>query len=674
MRNAVAASLVALTLGAVSSCKHDAPDAPKPHQWTDCQGSSQAFVRRTILTVAGRRPWGQAEVNVYADIHDGLVAAGADEKTARTVVMQMVAQDPAYRDRWRDFFLDALHVLRSPFVRTNTWDTVQTSNCFPAANADRDGSLAAWVRDNPPTSTNPPLSAFRLGDLFTSAVALDDVSPMYRTELLRMMNFALPGANVAPDVLEKSRRLDFGAQFSAVFLHRDTKCLLCHNSEQSRTFDPDPLKNRAWMVPGAFEKAVFGSSAAQEDPLTFWSVFRRQGVADGGGVAPWGWNGDCGVLNSPSQLDPLGIDAHFATIGAGSDGSIASVWNVEASLHRGIDKVAIRGLERGPDGAIPDPDVALAYLVAMNVAESVWREVVGTSLTIANYFPRTEAQRDTLQALTDVLVASHFSLTKLLGAIVVHPAYNPAAATAGCGEQAYEIPRLYNPWSNAETDPSERPNGVGDAVHPLSTRLVRRALHDAMGWEPATAFPYSTTGQAADASIGLYVSPAQPGFRGLDFQARLSWEAIYGSCQPNYPESDDPNAPGYPKGTNDFVAHLAASGGTLEEAVVALKDRLMGEPSLDAAERDVVESLAGAPLSSTSDLEPALRRVCGAFLASPQFLLGGAMPADTRDVPALTPAEHGSDAVCADAASRAASLGIPFAVTCAGGKAAVARP
>ena len=37
----------------------------------------------------------------------------------------------------------------------------------------------------------------------------------------------------------------------------------------------------------------------------------------------------------------------------------------------------------GPDGSIADPDQALAYMVATNIVEGVWREAVGTRLTIA---------------------------------------------------------------------------------------------------------------------------------------------------------------------------------------------------------------------------------------------------------------------------------------------------
>ena len=47
-----------------------------------------------------------------------------------------------------------------------------------------------------------------------------------------------------------------------------------------------------------------------------------------------------------------------------------------------------------------------------------WRQATGTQLTIANYFPRTEAASDLLYGLASTYVRSGFSLKTLLVAIV----------------------------------------------------------------------------------------------------------------------------------------------------------------------------------------------------------------------------------------------------------------
>src|SRR5687768_8568193 len=50
---------------------------PPAASWGACQASDQAFIRRAMLALNGRRPWGQAEVNAYEDIIAGARAAYA---------------------------------------------------------------------------------------------------------------------------------------------------------------------------------------------------------------------------------------------------------------------------------------------------------------------------------------------------------------------------------------------------------------------------------------------------------------------------------------------------------------------------------------------------------------------------------------------------------------------
>ena len=66
----------ALTLGACSGCGNDTnngtdagPDGPGDNRFDQCGGDAPSFVRQSFLSLVGRRPKGQAEVNVYADLY-----------------------------------------------------------------------------------------------------------------------------------------------------------------------------------------------------------------------------------------------------------------------------------------------------------------------------------------------------------------------------------------------------------------------------------------------------------------------------------------------------------------------------------------------------------------------------------------------------------------------------
>jgi hypothetical protein len=322
-----------------------------------------------------------------------------------------------------------------------------------------------------------------------------------------------------------------------------------------------------------------------------------------------------------------------------------------------VDTVASSGLARDPDDPriILDADQAFAYVVAMTVAERVWDEVVGAPLTIANHFPRTVEQRDTLTLLTDRFISAHFSLRALLSEIVAHPVFNLREPAAHCGSGPYALPRLLNPWTDNEVDPARRGNSVGDGVFAKSPRPLVRSLHQAMEWPAPVDFPDLADGDR-QAALGFHLGSAESGFRGLHSEARLVWEDAYGHCS----LTSDP----------DFLSHAIdaaeTAGASVEDVVVLLKDRLLGEPWVDETERASLEQALGTPLADTRvrELEPRLRLICGAYVSSPQFLLGGLPPRDTRDVPKLTAEGQSYSAIC-DIVARRAELETPsFRVEC----------
>jgi len=659
-------AVLALSGAAVAACGDDdestRPTPPAEHTWEECQGTDQEFVRRALLALVARRPSSQSEVLVYAELMEQLRALGSTEDEARSAVARAIMSEPAFNQRWSAFFKDALQIVRTPFVRTNTYDLVQTQTCYRQPSEYTGPALAEYVRDNSPSADTPPIVNFTMGQLVSSAIELDDVSPIYRAHLFHSLTTPLPGANVDPLELERARRNDFGTIFEDAYLNRDPGCLPCHNSDFSVTYFEDEEKNRAWPVPGSYERLVFGASAGPSDPLVARSVFRHDGVVGDGvddGDAPWGWGADrCGTMNSPGSPDPLGINTSFAGVGStdpnNPTGLFASVWTLELSLRTGFSSIA-------GDSSLgaTDPSNAFAYLVAQTIAEKVWFEMVGSRLTIATRFPRTKAQRDVLMRLAESLVANNYSLKSLLTEIVIDPAFNLAAPEAGCGDSAYEIPRLFDPFTDAEADGSRRLNSPADGAHAIAPRPLRTMLHTAMEWPAFEEFPRDADEEAEHISLGFFVGPSQPGSRGFDLNGSLLWESLYGSC-PTF-------------GDEDFITRLVTrarqeSGTTVGDAVVVLKDRLVGEPVVSEAERVPVEALLGSALGApaSDQLEAGLRRLCGALVSSPQFLLGGIVAPDSNVEGRLTAVEHARPAICTEVAQRLELAGAAFGVQCDG--------
>jgi len=692
------------------------PDAGTP--FTECDGTDQSFVRQATLALLGRRPHSQAEVDVYTDLMAEVRAARDDAGPApadpppdpREVVARALVADPGFADRWSEHVMDALQVPRIE-------DQTQRSCYGVAARADdqgiADGSLAQHVRDDSPRGPGDGGGRFTMLDLLRSALALDDLSVVYRAHLYALVSRPIPAANVPPVEAELARREDFGLLFDATYLNRDLVCLGCHNSESSVTYSPEPALSRHWPMPGFFEAAIYGSPTGI-DAERAHAAFRFTGfvadpLAPGEVVRPWEWDAACGSFD-PDGLapDPAGVDGKLASL----SGDLLTVFDLDEALRRGFDSLASGGLVIDDGGAIADPDAAMAFLVAATIVEGVWREVIGTPLTIANYFPRNQAARDLLTRLTTDFVASRYSLRELLVDIVTSDYFDRLPPEAGCGAGPYDMPAVYDPWVTSDPDPARRANGPGDAVAALSPRVVLRAAYDALEWShpPSYEFPedslevavcldtYTCEEMAAlcrrsdtcceayqqgcvdppgpgeptpdelrafERGIGIFLKRGERGFRGLDFQARLVFEDAFGGCAS---PGDQP----------DFVADLVARArstpdATVGDVVAALKDRLVGDAHIDdqvgasgASERGAIESIFAADLSTVAadvdDLEARTRSLCGVLLSSPLFLLGGVAAPDSSGVPMLTPESASYAATCSALVARSPLTG--FVLTC----------
>jgi hypothetical protein len=672
------------------------PDAYVP-VFTDCDGAGDAFVRSAYLAILGHRPRSQAEVDVYTAIYDQVQSANPDGSVdPRVVVARALMKESAYVDRWSSHFMDALRVARI--------EDQNMGACYSASQRETtDEQLAAYVRDNDGSQENPPGGPFTMLDLLRSSLALDDLTPVYRGHLYTLVSYAIPAANVDREHAELARREDFGLVFDSAYLNRDIVCLGCHNSEASVTNSEDPALDRHWPLAGMLEKSIYGVSSGIAHEVAH-APFRYDGFSamfDDGGRKPWGWERECGIFSNITEDDPARVDGRFASL----EGRRLSVYDLEGILHQGFDTLRGGALTIAPDGTIADPDAAFAYLVSASIVEGVWKEVMGSGLTIANYFPRNQAARDMLQNLTDRFIKSGYSLEALLVDIVSTDYFNRQAPEEGCGAGPYNYPNLYDPWVISDTDEARRQNGSGDSVTALSSRALMRSAYTALEWPVPDNldFPYDggdeddCQGQSCNdlqvscqvfndccgtyqsqcvggssafddeltfqRSVGSFLKNGERGFRGLDFQARLAWEDRFAACTK-------------PIGSDDYIDRVIAaaqadSSATVGDVVSALKDRIVGEPAIATegtpSEASAVAGIFGADLdaaaSSVTDLDGRARAFCGVLMASPQFLLTG-FAGKGGEVPRLTPADAGFDTICAGVADRGLT---GYTVTCSAG-------
>jgi hypothetical protein len=667
----------------------------------------------------------------------------------RQAVINALLANPDYASNWGDLYRD--------FIRVQRIDEQVQPKCDALRVRTTDQKqVAQWVRDQNPLAGSDGKAAPTWADVLYGSIELDDVSPIYTSHLFEMVTTTYAGANATPIALELSRRADYGAWFDGAYLNRDVTCLGCHNSEFSVTFTPDPATNRFYPVPGLFEKALFGDSTGPATvggfggadrlhaPLRraqFWQALGTSSptsnttdcnaataaqisTATAAGtlancasgdtvmfclsdsstmckseairernILPWGMATACGTFIGPTATP---IDAAYVEAKLGNvTGYRTSMFDVSSALRAGFNKLEVEGLGADADGNIADSDKAFAYLVSMNIVEKVWKEITGTPLTIANYFPRNAAARDQLRTLTDTFVKSGYSNKKLLATIFASPYMNMAAPETGCGTNPYGAPRIFDPWRSAEPLVSEQGNSITDSIQAISARTQARAAYAALGW-PLTAYdalsPDTRTSSSGasfgqtnltipagfpsagsttalvenqfQTETGYYLKASQPGFRGLDFQGRLGWEDRFSQCQKLYPYTANTDV------IDLLVAQAKKPGAaTLGELAKVLKDRIMGDTAFSVAEKPLIQLIGGASFNSDAstipDLNGTLRRICGAMIASPQFLLTGLQPKDGTEVPAQTPTTYSYQNMC----TQLAALPLTgLSVTCTSGQ------
>ena len=622
------------------------PPAPGD-QAEDCDAGDEAFVKRLIPLVQGRKPEGMREVLVLVSMIEQLDAAGVD---GRAVVARGLASGPHYVNRWRQFLWEQL--------RINRIEIKSNYNCYSVTNGPNDGpELAAFIRDNDANGTDFG-QQFTMADVLESALHLDDLSPLYRADMFARMARPLEGANISPEEFEVNARSNFGEIFESAYLGRRSGCLECHNSEESVTYSPDPKFNHFWAIPGKFEAAVYGASKGRpEDEL--YAAFRVTGFTQGkDGVRVWGMS-SCGGFNPGRDGDLLTVPGYLG--GELPDGQ--NLFDIDPLFKSGFASLAADGLEL-EDNLDVAPDQALAYLTATNIVNNVWKELLGHPLTLAHSFPRNEKQREILQTLTTAFVADDYSLRTLLTEIAVHPYFNIDAPDLCDTSTPYFLEPVFEPYSITTADPTRRGNNIGDRVQRFSAWVLIESAMRAMWWDlpvgqiPAQENNYPALDFLRD--TGVFIKDAQNGFNGVDFNGLLAWENRLANGTSPGLGGECTGPLGQPCSQFEWIELMLDTafktpGTTVADLAAAIKDRLITEPEIaDDGELEVIAAIMGLdPASKMSAntpaaLEEGARRYAGLLFNTPQFMLSG-VPSRDQDpaaIPKFAVPGTDTDALC----------------------------
>ncbi|MEC8022673.1 MAG: hypothetical protein VX223_01975 [Myxococcota bacterium] len=592
----------------------------------DCSNTDEGFIRQTLIVLYGRHAHSKAEVQMLVT---------AVKASSRADVLRQLMRSPEYLEHWSQTLQD--------FMSFNRFGERVNDACATSTLSSIDTRLAAHVRDNQPLGQAYE-SPWTTVDLYGSALLLDDLSPLYLTTPFATLGSRVIDADDDND--ERAFRRLYGSLFQQNYLGRRMDCLRCHNSEFSVT--PDTT----YPLPGLVEAAVFGESAGRAS-LDLQGVFRVHGVLAlefrpdnpgldkweyAPGVSPWGMAPDCGQFKAPEQIepDPLGYEAFLVE----SLGPTASIWDLEEKLRTGFETLRGQDVPVDGDGHVSG-DVALAWMASTELANKVWTHVSGHPLVAPHNFPRNIAQRDLLLELTQAFTRNGFSLQSLLIAVLTQATLNTRPIGECDSEMAYTLPALFNPWTEDKETVEEQPNGLSDIVirHPPSVLL--RAAASAMQWshpnilslyekleaeglvDEAGEEPVLVAELARlETDLGIFVSDAEIGFRGSSFRESLAWEHALGSCRAPWQVRADGDHP------DDFIDMITSErpDATFYELTLELKDRLLASTNTSTEELQLIERLAGLPLDSVvpeKDANRALRRLCIAWLSSPDFQLGG---------------------------------------------------
>ena len=340
----------------------------------------------------------------------------------------------------------------------------------------------------------------------------------------------------------------------------------------------------------------------------------------------------------------------------------------------------------GCENDFVDGNDAFAFLTASRLVESSWSEVMGQPLTIANHFPRNRGQRDILWNMTELhFVRSHWSMEHLLSRMMTSEYFNRLPPASTTGPSAYELPNYLDPWSAADPrvppvalpgtppgsgmaptpDPAydkddeanrlHEYNAMTDGVHRYSPRSLLYSVHAALGWPspPRAASGATYPDDTLRKSLGQFYKDAEPGFREIGFQGLLQWEGSHGTCDKPANHTGDDWIDRLAQAVTAFNASNPGSPIKVRDVVLALKDRIIVDPSIQtstptdapSSEAAALQALFGGALNSNVDVSTAtaiaalidkMRNYCGVLLETPHFFLAGIASGQLGEKPRLT--------------------------------------
>ena len=670
-----------------------------PSPESDDNGNT-SWVQQAVPELLGRRARGWEESHVLAQAVDFM---------GREKVSQAIMTKPEFVNHWTDLVMDHLQVQRkgdsgnrnadyecwqTPKLASHDW---KLARWVEAHNPDKSLSYAAINPGSLPTASPRTTSIlpWNMNDLIRSALLLDDLSPVYLANLIPFqMN---PGYN------SESRRMGrerLGNKFDEIYLGRNQGCMSCHSEAKSSSNTKNTVDDVSmeWIRthPQNFlvDEKIFNFSGDEfgfgsEDTINASHAPFNPHFRGGEFTDPWSINLSCvrgrkfqnsvtgltlGLPNSvgnphaaegepdPETPDNDPITASLATI----NGMHKSILDVEQSLRAGMRSLSGTSLEShflesGNDAL--NPDEAMAYLVALNITNNVWQQIMGERLTIAHGYSRNVEQRDMHRFLTeDKLLPGRWSLRDVLTSILASSWFNraaPYASNTAVFDSPYQLPMVLDPWlalapwSTTTPAPENEANSQGRVVHRYAPRTLVRSAASAL--DHPVRFDHLPTQTSPDyqfaKNMGQYLNDYLPGMRSSDLVSVMTWSNEYGSCQKPSGQAED------------WIDRLSAQAMAwdadnpsqpplqLRDVVLTLKDRLIGEPNLDA---DVPDGMPGdfesqsiqgvfggyslsTPVSYIGEggLEDGARAYCGALVTSPQFMLAGIRPAEQGEFPRL---------------------------------------
>jgi hypothetical protein len=238
--------------------------------------------------------------------------------------------------------------------------------------------------------------------------------------------------------------------------------------------------------------------------------------------------------------------------------------------------------------------------------------------------------------------------------------------------------------SNAEENRPRHYNSMSEGVHRYSPRSLLQSVHKALGWpapprEASTSYPDDNLRK----SLGQFYRDAEPGFREIGFQGLLNWEQVHGRCQKPSNHTGDDWIDRLVAAIPGFNTANPSNRAKLRDVVLALKDRLLADASIQTTtptdishtEGAAFQALFGIALTAEPDLsttaatdafEQKVRDSCGILLETPQYMLAGIAPTQLGERPRLLVCQPGEPcgyrAVCESYVTAMDQLG--YILTC----------